>query len=446
MRQNRNAQISIFETYSKHEFGAQLRRLSGILDQHPEILPLVAKDLRDDGVSDVGCRGLSAESVLRCLLLKQLLQVSYERLAFFLSDSRSYSSFARLAQGRTPSRSSLQSTIRRIRPQTLEQIHHLLTAQWIADKSISLNRLRIDSTVVSSPVAPPSDSQLLSDGIRVLSRGLSKSKMVTGEKIRFTDQRKPSKSLAFQIFNAKSAEKEALYPQLLRRARCVVDQADRALVQVTLKATQSPSTVQWIKQIEHYRALMIKVIDQTTRRVINKEQVHSSEKIVSIFEPHTDIIVKGFRDVQYGHKINLSTQCEGFITSVSIQSGNPNDSELYMPTLRDHQKRYGCVAQSVVADGSYASKDNVKSARALGVQHAVFHKRAGLSYNDMGVKEKTFVRLRRFRSGIEGNISELKRVFGAGRATWKGLEGFKAFVWSSVISYNLVRLARISPG
>jgi IS5 family transposase len=99
-----------------------------------------------------------------------------------------------------------------------------------------------------------------------------------------------------------------------------------------------------------------------------------------------------------------------------------------------------------VCDGGYASKKNASDGRSLGLKHAVFHKRVGISYQDMGVKIKTFKKLRNFRAGVEGNISELKRAFGAGKAKWKGHDGFKAFVWSSVLCYNLVRMARQPPG
>jgi IS5 family transposase len=167
---------------------------------------------------------------------------------------------------------------------------------------------------------------------------------------------------------------------------------------------------------------------------------------VSIFEPHTDIIIKGFRDVQYGHKINLSSEKSGFITHLSIEKGNPSDKDLFIPVLDFHQSKLGQLPSAVVADGGYASQANVAKGRALGVKHVVFHKPVGISLQAMGVKSKTFTKLRHFRAGVEGNISELKRAFGAGKATWKGLEGFKAYVWSCVLSYNLMRLARLKPG
>ena len=446
MRDIRLAQISIFENYSEHELGVRLKSLSDLLDLHPEILTLVAKDLVDESASNVGRCGLSVESIFRCLLLKQQLRISYEQLSFHLSDSMTYRSFTRLIHDSMPSRSGLQSTIRRIKPETLEAIHEILSQNWLEQGILSMEKLRIDSTVVASNIAPPSDSHLLNDGIRVLSRLLAKSKDSTGVKIRFTDQRESSKSLSFQIFNAKKAEKERLYPDLLKRARTVLKQVDRGLQSVRLGAGKSDQKEKWVLALEHYRDLMQQVIDQTQRRVIDKESVHSSEKLVSLFEPHTDIIVKGFRDVQYGHKINLSSERRGFITYLSIKEGNPSDKDLFLPVLEYHQSTLKALPNSVVADGGYASQVNVTEGRGKGIKHVVFNKRVGLTNQAMGVKQKTFDRLRHFRAGIEGNISELKRAFGASKATWKGHDGFKAFVWSAVISYNLTRLARLQSG
>jgi len=299
--------------------------------------------------------------------------------------------------------------------------------------------------VVASHIAPPSDSQLLNDGIRVISRLLAKSKTETGLNIRFTDQRKAAKSLAFRIFNAKKATKDELYPDLLKIARLVLKQADRGRQQVIEGAKASVSCQKWLDALAHYRELTSRVMEQTERRVIQGERVPSTDKIVSLFEPHTDIIVKGFRDVQYGHKINLSSEASGFITALTIEEGNPGDKTLFLPVLDFHRSVLGKLPRSVVADGGYASQANVAAGRAMGLKHVVFHKPVGVSLTAMGVKSKTFNALRHFRAGIEGNISELKRAFGATKAKWKGHDGFKAFVWASALTYNLVRLARLGP-
>lgn len=444
MRETRNAQCSIFDNYSSHPIGQHLLALSDLLDSYPTLLPLVERDFRSDDAAETGACGLSIESVFRCLLLKQMLQVSYEKLAFHLSDSITYRTFTRLMPEQFPSRAGLHSAIRRIRSETLEQINTLHLTNMIDSGIIDVDKLRIDSTVTASNIAPPSDSQLLADSIRVLSRLMAKSLDITGVKIRLTDQRKKSKSLAYQIFNAKYAEKERLYPLLLRCASVTLKQSQRAIDLVRLAGPNHAANEYWLNQMKHYVTLFQRVIDQTQRRVYSAEDVPSSEKIVSIFEPHTDIIVKGERDVQYGHKINLATQQEGFITYLHIEKGNPSDVSLYQDVLIACEADYQKFPNTVVADGCYASTDNVEKSKARGVRQNVFSKTRGLSLTQMGVKKKTFDTLRNFRAGVEGNISELKRAFGAGKATWKGLEGFNAFVWASTLCYNLVRAVRLS--
>jgi len=201
------------------------------------VLPLIKNDLIDKSVNNVGRSGLSVESVFRCMVLKQMLQVSYDELAFHLSDSMSYRTFTRLVNGVSPKKSSLQATIRQIKPQTLEKVFQALSVECFQKGIFSLEKVRIDSTVVSSNIAEPSDSRLLNDGVRVLSRLLAKSRDMTGVKIRYTDKRKASKSLAFRIFNAKKSEKSALYSELLQLVRLVLKQAEKALFIVKRKGT-----------------------------------------------------------------------------------------------------------------------------------------------------------------------------------------------------------------
>lgn len=444
MRQSRNAQASIFDFFAAHELGDQLKTLSDILDEQPGILALVEQDLREPDTASTGACGLSVESVFRSLLLKQITGVSYEMLAFHLRDSATYRCFARLNADQQPSRSGLQSTIRQISPSTLQSINQLLITHWIENDGLSMDALRIDSTVVLSNIHPPSDSSLLYDGIRVLSRMMAKCKEDLGVKLRFTNQRKRAKSLEFRIFYAKNTEKQALYPELLGCANIVNKQVNRAIETVRLAKCKAELAQHWIEGVEHFRSLLLCVVDQTQRRIYNGETVPASEKIFSLFEEHTDIIVKGERDVVYGHKVNLATQQDGFITYLTIEDGNPADSTLYLPVLTAYQKDYRTVPATVVADGCYASKANVAAAREMKVKRTVFNKPAGLSLLDMGVKKKTFRLWRNFRAGIEGNISELKRSFGAGKAKWKYKCGFDAFVWSSVLSYNLMRMVRFS--
>ncbi len=446
MRETRTAQTSIFDFYSRHEFSDFLSGLSFFLDQHPDLLTLLEKDLIADEVQPTGRKGLSVESVFRCLLLKQITRVSYEMLAFHLADSQSYRTFARLDRDCQPGKSALNANIRRISPDTLKAVFEAITVRAFEEGNIDIDLLRLDSSVVKSNIAKPLDSQLLNDGIRVLSRYFAKSGSRTGVNLRLTDYRKQSRSLSAKIFYAKKAEKDVLYAELLPLAKRVIKQSDKAIEQIQNQCQQEALAQTWIKEVSHYRGLLKQVIHQTERRVFNGERVPASEKIVSLFEPHTDIIIKGQRDLEYGHKINLATDKSGMITALTIEKGNPCDTALYIPLMEIHQSLYEDLPKTTIADGGYASQKNVNEGKALGIERVAFHKKKGISLRDMGVQQKTLKKLKNFRAGIEGNISELKRAFGAGKALWKGEDGFMAFVWSSVISYNLTRLVRMNTG
>ncbi len=446
MRETHTAQASIFDFYSQHEFSDFLHDLSGLLDDHRETLALLEKDLLTDGARPTGRKGLSVESIFRCMLLKQITRVSYKMLAFHLVDSNSYRTFARLDVKSRPGKSALSRNIRRMRPETLQKIFEHMAVKTFDDGTIEIDLLRLDSTVVKSNIAPPLDSQLLNDGIRVLSRCFSKCRDRTGVKLRLTDYRKESRSLSARIFYGKKAQKAEWYEELIPLAKRVVKQSEKAIDQVQRKCQLEELSQPWIEEVVHYRDLLKIVIYQTERRVFNEETVPATEKIVSLFEPHTDIIVKGSRGIDYGHKVNLATDKSGLITAVMIEEGNPKDTERFIPLLEKHESLYGCLPTTTIADGGYASQDNVDDGKAMGVKRVAFHKKNGITLRVMGIQQKTLKKLKDFRAGIEGNISELKRAFGASKALWKGEDGFMAFVWSSVISYNLTRLVRLDSG
>ena len=170
MRQERTVQMSIFDVFAGHEIGRELKAMSEWLDAHRALLGLVAEDLRRDGVRATGRQGLPAEAVLRCALLKQHRQLSYEELAFHLEDSASFRAFARLPWGWSPKKSVLQKTISAIRAETWEAINRTLLASTRQEKLEDGRVVRLDSTVTAALMHEPSDSSLLWDAVRVMVR------------------------------------------------------------------------------------------------------------------------------------------------------------------------------------------------------------------------------------------------------------------------------------
>jgi transposase, IS5 family len=445
MRQERTVQASIFDLFAGHEIGRELKTMSQWLDEHPALIGLVAADLRRHGVTETGRQGLPAESVLRCGLLKQHRQLSYEELAFHLEDSSSFRAFARLPLSWTPKKSVLHETISAIRAETWEAINRAVLVS-AREAKIEFGRMvRVDSTVTAALMHDPSDSSLLWDAVRVMVRLLKEADTLIGGGLVWHDHHRAAKKRARAIkFTRGRPNRLQHYHALIKITRATlayIDQAAKQLWQVP-----DPIAVAlWQGEFHHFRPLIERIIWQTDRRVLCGEQVAASDKIVSLFEPHADIIVKGSRDVSYGHKLNLTTGRSGLILDIVIEAGNPADSERFLPMVDRHIDFYGEAPHQAAADGGYASRNNLSQAKARGVRDMAFHKKAGLRIEDMVKSRWVYRKLRNFRAGIEAGISCLKRAYGLTRCTWRGINHFKAYVWSSVVAFNLALFARLKP-
>ncbi len=444
MRKKRSSQISIFDMFSEHEIGKELKAMSARLDQNRVILNWVAKDLCLPDTTDTGRQGLSAESVLRCVLLKQYRQLSYKELAFYLSDSASFQAFARLPAHVFPKKSALQQTISRLQDSTWERINKRLLRQARQEKVEWGNKVRIDSTVTESMIHAPTDSSLLGDCMRVMGRLLiQRQEMAGAPAIAFHNHQRLAKKRVRAIVYTRGEEKKVkLYEDLLSVTQKTLGYLEQA--QCVPLAIPTLEWEGWNAGVNHYKALIKRIIDQTQRRVLAGEQVPAEEKLFSIFETHTDIIVKGARDIQYGHKLNLSTGTSGLILDVVIEPGNPADADRLMPMIKRHIKQYGDAPRQLAVDGGYASQANLDAARASGIEDVAFHKKRGLTIEAMVKSTWVYRQLRNFRAGVEAGISCLKRAYGLSRCTWKGLGHFNAYVWSSVVSHNLALLARLT--
>jgi transposase, IS5 family len=443
MRQERTVQATIFEVFAGHQIGRELKAISDWLDGQHALLSLVASDLRREGVRPTGRRGLPAEAVLRCALLKQQRQLSYEELAFHLEDSASFRAFARLPLAWSPKKSVLQQTISALRPETWETVNRALVASAKQEKLEAGVTVRIDSTVTAALMHEPSDSALLWDAVRVMSRLLRQAAKLPGASaIRWRDRRRLAKRCAMEIqYSRGKHNRRRLYRKLIAATHAIRAALQRAANR--LSALTGIAAASWRAQVNHYLPLIARVLDQSERRVLHGQAVPASEKLVSLFEPHADIIVKGSRDVLYGHKLNLVTGKSGLILDLVIEAGNPADAERFLPMLDRHIARYGTPPRQMAADGSYASRDNLNQAKACGVSDVAFHKKRGLAVADMTKSPWVYRKLRNFRAGIEAGISCFKRAYGGGRCTWRGLDRFKAYVWSAVVAHNLVLFARL---
>lgn len=440
MRKKSKKQLPLMITSIDHPHAAELEGISKILDGNPIINAWVLQDLTRESVSaDTGAEGMTAEQVVRAAIIKQMEGYSYEELAFHLLDSVCYRGFCQIGfADKGFQKSALCRNIKAITAETWEAINRILVAHGLNEGIEKGKQTRIDCTVVSSNIHDPSDSSLLWDSVRVLTRMLIKIKESLSDiNIPFADHRRRAKRRMLGVMNARNEkDRKVQYQDLLKMAHSTVGYAIHAVSVLE----SDPDTAEELKQIV---LLAEKVIDQATRRVIKGESVPASEKIVSIFEPHTDVIVKDRRETHYGHKICISGGPSNLITDCVILKGNPADTTLTDKMLDRHEKIYGHYPVKVALDGGFASKENLKSAKSKeGVKDVCFAKKRGLKEEAMCRSAWVYKQLRRFRAGIESGISWLKRCFGLDRCTWKSLESFHSYVWASIVSANLLTLAR----
>jgi transposase, IS5 family len=449
MRQKFTSQMSLFAPMARNSIVKELDQISKILDANPRMMELVFQDLVGTSRPDTGRQGLTAEQVLRCAVLKQYRQLTYEELAFHLEDSDAFRSFSRLEMGQYPCKSVLQENIKAIKEETWETILHEITGYAMREKIETGQVVRVDSTAVETDIHHPTDSTLLADGIRIITRWLTEGKeLLPAPSYQVSDHRRVVKKRVMTILNArKDAVRINAYRDLLHYAGLIEGYATAAIPELAVYEGHTPADTftgrELARKLERAVRLLAKVIDQTDRRVFKGEKVPASEKIVSFFEDHTDIIVKGKRDTEYGHKVFLSGGSSSLILGCLILRGNPADTDQYQSLLEQHKQQYGRMPRQVSADGGFASKENLAFAKENHVKDAVFAKKRGLTILEMAKSAWVYKKLRNFRAGIEAGISVLKRAFGLDRCMWSGWEGFKRYVLSSIVSYNLLVLARI---
>lgn len=392
---------------------------------------------------------MSGEQVLRAMLVKQLGSFSYDELAFHLADSASYRAFCRIGiTQKIPNTKTLQRNVKMVQPQTLERINGLLVNHAVAAEIEDGAKIRVDCTVMETNIHEPTDSSLLWDSVRVLVRLIERAREYV--EVAFTDHQRRAKRRKIGIQHARNNElRLPLYQDLIKVTEKTVSAAERAIAAFSStyppEALEDPVIAGLLYQLAHYIGLANRVLDQTRRRVLLGESVPATEKLVSIFETHTDIIIKDRRDTLYGHKLCLTTGASGLITDCHVETGNPADSTLATRMIERHMKVYdGEPPQQACFDGGFASRDNLDDIKKLGVLDVVFTKSKGIDRCEMTDNEATFRHLRNFRAGIEATISVLKRCFGWTRCVLRSLRSFQAYTWASVVTANLLLLARHS--
>jgi IS5 family transposase len=390
------------------------------------------------------------EVILRMLVIKHLYNWSYAQTEQWVSDSLVLRQFCRVYLERVPDHSTLIRWANLIQPETLHQLlaHVVDLARQL--KVTRGRKLRIDGTVVETTIHHPSDSTLLYDGVRVLGRTLRKAKQLLQEtppkgRQLFRDRTRSAKrrmkrimEVARQRGDDAAQRLKMTYQQLLDVATAMVDQAQQ--VDAALHVATSEAAQRVAETLEHYVPLVEQVITQTTRRVLQGEQVPASEKVVSLFESHTAIIRKGKpgKPTEFGRVVWLDEVDGGIISRYAVLDGNPDESAQLRPSLDHHRTVFKRPPRVLAGDRGVHSPENERYASKCGVQQVVLPKPGAKTAKRIAhEQQRWFRRGRTWRAGIEGRISGLKRRHGLDRCRNHGDAGMERWVGWGLIAHDL---------
>lgn len=458
MLQDRYETDKIFENILKltNEMDPILAEIDRLLDDE-ELYQLIRNDLakRFPQTEVTGRNSTPVEVILRMLAIKRLYCLSYEQTEYQVRDSLVLRQFCRVYLQEVPDDTTLIRWAGLIQPETLEQFNQRLT-QLAAQLKVTRGRkMRTDGTVVETNIHPPSDSSLLADSVRVLGRTLSRAKQVLGEQAElgqevFRNRVRGVRRLARQVGEAlrrggeqAKTEGKSAYRKLIRAAEATLEQARQVLP--VLQEQTAHQAKKLAQTLSTFIPRAQQVASQTVRRVLYQEKVPASEKIVSIFEPHTDIIRrnKAHKPTEYGHKVWLDEVDGGIVTRWKVLEGNPNDDRQWLSSLDHHIECFGKAPRQASGDRGVHSPANERQAQERGVQHVILPQPGRRSAERRKHERQAwFVRGRKWHVGVEGRISVLKRCHELDRCRDHDQDGFEKWVAWGVIAANLKTIGR----
>jgi IS5 family transposase len=388
--------------------------------------------------------------------MKHLKGWSFRELEREVRSNLVYRRFTRFDADPTPNYSTFSRCFALLGPDLTQRVHERVVAKAREEKVARGRRLRTDTTVVESNVHYPTDSSLLGDGVRVLTRSLQGiAKQCAAGALPVVNHGRAVKRRLLEISRSAKVLTEASQQRLkdgygkilkltrgvLRQARAVVDdlQAGRLPIVGSLLSVMVREA-----QLRHFIPLVEKVVAQTQERVFRGNR-HVEGKVLSLFEPHTQTIRKGkpHKPNEFGRLVRLDEVENGIVSRYEVLVGNPADTKAWTAALEQHQLSFGRPPRMATADRGYFSAKNQQEAEESGVKRVALPARGRLSKaRTQRQKERWFQRALRWRAGIEARISTLKHPFSMVRATYKGDTGFQRYVGWCVITQNLVSMAR----
>jgi IS5 family transposase len=397
-----------------------------------------------------GRNSTPVEVIIRLLAVKRLYSFSYAQTEQYVRDSLILRWFCRIYFNPVLDHTNLNRWALLIKSETLQAFNARLTSLATQLKVTRGRKLRTDGTVVETNIHYPTDSSLLADGVRVLSRSLKRAKTVIGQSgtvavEKFRDRTRSARNQARQIVNAarqKSAkaktELSQSYRRLLKITQSTLDQAQ--VVLTALEAEAAPVAEAVVQQLTSFIPRVQQALTQTIQRVIVGEPLPATQKIVSLFEAHTDIIrrQKAGKETEFGHKVWFDEVDGGIVTRWQVLEGNPPDAEQWQPALDHHCQQFGRPPTQASGDRALYSPDNEAYARQLGVKSPILPQPGRKTEaRRQHEAQPWFRRGRRFHAGVEGRISVLKRKHQLARCLDRGEINFEKWIGWGVIAANL---------
>jgi IS5 family transposase len=405
-----------------------------------------------------GRRGAPAEMVLRLLVLKHARNWSYEVLEREVRANLVYRDFARVGGGKMPDAKTMGRWGLAVGPEAIKQVHERMMTIAQDQGVVQGRRMRVDTTVVETNVHYPTDSSLLGDGVRVLIRTMKKITEITGQtgtrlrdrsrsvKLRMLDIARAARSKAKQS----STKLKGAYGRLLNSTSRVVGQAKQFSGEIAAGVKRAANPLAQLKldglrqQIEQMLPRVKQVMKQTRARIYRGD-TRSEGKLLSVFEPSTEVIRKGKagKPNEFGKMVKLQEAENQIVIDFEVYDQRPNDSDLLVPAIEIHQATLRRAPHLVAADAAFYSGKNEATAKAKGVKRVCIPNRSTKSAERRREQKKRWFRNgQKWRTGCEGRISVVKRRHGLNRCRYKGQNGMKRWVGLGVIADNLINIGR----
>jgi len=439
------------------EWYSLYRSIHEILEANPAVLDLVHADLtKGEKKLKRNVEGVASESILRLAIVQQIEGLSFRAVIVRVDDSEMLRFFCRFYDDPVISHSKYATLVNLIQPSTWEKVNEIIVRFARDKKGFKGKQLRIDTTAVETDIHFPMDSSLLCDCVRVLSRLVNHVRRVDPALVgKWRSRLRNAKRLAQKLQRGGArlhkATRKKWYGKLIAATERVMRRAVEVREQIG--AGQGAATnpldrlelQEWAQEIGHYLPLGAQCVAQARRRVLEEQKVPNAEKIFSIFEEHTELLIRGKagKKVEFGHMVELQQIEGGLITHYAAHAKRPAEAPLLERAVAEHKELFGRAPEVCAGDKGFYSQHAVEAAAKMGVQEVCVPKKGRRNEEEEKQEHSRWFKLAQaFRAGIEGTISVLKRVFGLWRCLREGWVHFQSWVGTGVLAHNLALLAR----